>query len=93
MSIYNGSVCGNDCFFLTIQLNFCHNYYQINECTEQIKLFENGSLECLYNTTHIYFMFQTSVGFNFIKKPKVFDYDKTIEIPTLDAINRIKQNA
>lgn len=37
---------------------------------EQIKLFENGSLECLYNTTHIYFMFQTSVGFNFIKSQK-----------------------
>jgi tryptophan halogenase len=58
---------------------------------EQIKLFENGSLECLYNTTHIYFMFQTSVGFNFIKKPKVFDYDRTIEVPTLEAINRIKE--
>ena len=58
---------------------------------EQIKLFESGSLECLYNTTHIYFMFQTSVGFNFIKKPKVFDYDRTIDIPTLNAINRIKE--
>jgi len=57
---------------------------------EQMEIFKNGSLECLYKTTHIYFMFQTALGFNFINKPKVFDYDKTVKIPTLDAIQRIK---
>ena len=56
-----------------------------------MKLFENGSLECLYKTTHIYFMFQTALGFKFIKKPKVFDYNRNVEVPTFDAIERIKE--
>ena len=58
---------------------------------EQMKLFENGSLECLYKTTHIYFMFQTALGFKFIKKPKTFNYYKDIKVPTFEAIERIKE--
>jgi hypothetical protein len=45
----------------------------------------------LYKTTHIYFMFQTALGFKFIKKPKVFNYNKDIEVPTFNAIERIKK--
>ena len=58
---------------------------------EQMRIFESGSLECLYKTTHIYFMFQTALGFKFIKKPKVFNYSKDIEVPTFNAIERIKK--
>jgi flavin-dependent dehydrogenase len=58
---------------------------------EQMRIFESGSLECLYKTTHIYFMFQTALGFKFIKKPKVFNYNKDIEVPTFNAIERIKK--
>ena len=58
---------------------------------EQMTLFENGSLECLYKTTHIYFMFQTALGFKFIKKPKTFNYYKDIKVPTFEAIERIKE--
>jgi hypothetical protein len=56
-----------------------------------MRIFESGSLECLYKTTHIYFMFQTALGFKFIKKPKVFNYNKDIEVPTFNAIERIKK--
>ena len=58
---------------------------------EQMKIFEKGSLECLYKTTHIYFMFQTALGFKFINKPNIFNYNKDIEVPTFKAIERIKE--
>jgi hypothetical protein len=36
-------------------------------------------------------MFQTALGFKFINKPNIFNYNKDIEVPTFKAIERIKE--
>lgn len=66
-----------------------HNKPIPKKLQKQIEIFENGSLECLYKHTHIYFMFTIGLPYNLFGK--AVDYENwDIHIPTLKTIERLK---